>query len=362
MRDRLSFFLGFLSFATIAFGNDRFVLISGTVNNFHTDARLFNPAFDKDIDVTATFLQVGNVDNSAATSTTIHVPKRQMKILDDVVGAVFAKTGLGAIKFSSTDEFEITSRIYAQVAAGTLGQFGPGLPPSAAKSRGALIQLKSSNSFRTNLGAVNPNSTPATITWTLYDRNNAVINSGQTTMPPLAVIGPTNITSGTFFNAGSADLSDAWVSYSTATATPVLVYASVIDNGTTDQTFIPAVDDKGVPPPAPNGKSFDVTIRSFNIGIAGGSLGALKVGDQVTFHIRVAEGAHGFTLTGPDGETLIAALQPTPGGPAVDRTFTVDSEGTYTYFCTNSGCGVGHGNMSGTFTVGQSSNDPGPGY
>lgn len=364
MRARSCFFLVLFSFASIAFGNDRYVLISGTVNNFHTDARIFNPSFDKDIDISATFLQVGNVDNSGATAVTIHVPKRQMKILDDVVAAVFNTSGLGAIKFSSPDDFEVSSRIYAQTAAGTLGQFGPGLPQTGAKSKGALIQLKSGTAFRTNIGAVNPNTAPATITWTLYDRNNAIINSGQTTMPPLAVLGPTNISSGTFFNTGGADLTDAWVSYSTGTATPVLVYASVIDNGTTDPTFIPAVDDKGIPPTAqpPASKSFDVTLRSFSIAIAGDTSG-LQVGDKVTLHIRVIEGSHGFTLSGPDGKTVIAPVRPSPGGAAVDATFTVQAQGTYTYFCTNSTCGAGHGNMNGSFDVGTpTSSGPGNGY
>src|SRR5712691_8510769 len=183
-----------LTFASSAFAKDEWVTIAGTVGNFRTDVRVLNPSFDKDISVTATFLPVGNSDNSGKTGVPFTIPKRQMKILDDVVGTLFGTTGIGAIRFSCADDFEVTSRIYATVAAGTLGQFSPGLIPGAANAKGALLQLKSSTAFRTNVGAVNPNAAAASVTWRLYDKNNAVVATGTPiAMPPFAVIGPTNI-------------------------------------------------------------------------------------------------------------------------------------------------------------------------
>src|SRR5437773_2210826 len=129
--------------STSLFAKDVYLSIAGTVNNFHTDARIFNPSFTKDIEISATFLPVGNADNSGRTAVTISIPKRQMRVLDDVVTAVFNASGLGAIRLSSADDFEATSRIYAQTPTGTLGQFVPGLQPAAAKTKGALLQLKS---------------------------------------------------------------------------------------------------------------------------------------------------------------------------------------------------------------------------
>src|SRR3954464_11656703 len=108
MRARIALFFGLVLFASQLFAIDRWILISGTVSNFHTDARLFNPAFDKDITITATFYAT---DGSAAQTSTATVPKRQMKVLDDVTTQLFQTSKLGAIQFTSNDAFEATSRI-----------------------------------------------------------------------------------------------------------------------------------------------------------------------------------------------------------------------------------------------------------
>lgn len=349
MRSSKALFLGLILFATPLFAIDRWILISGTVSNFHTDARLFNPSFDKDITVTAAFYAT---DGAPAQTATVTVPKRQMKILDDVTSQLFQTSKLGAILFTSSDSFEASSRIYALTPVGTLGQFGPGTPPTLAKTKGALLQLKSTgSSFRTNIGVVNPNNATANVTWTLYDKNSAIVSSRSTPFGPFAALAPTSVAGGFFFDPKSADLSDAWVSFSSDQ--PILVYASVIDNGTTDQTFIPAVDDVGVPPVTPptTTREFDVTLQNFQIAISPDP-STLKVGDTAVFHIRLLNGSHVFQMRGPTGSVVV------PNTAAGDRTFTVTSSGTYTYFCNNSLCGTGHGNMIGDFVVGT---DPGTG-
>ena len=350
MRARTALFLGLILFATPLLAIDRWILISGTVANFHTDARLFNPSFDKDIQVTATFYAT---DGSAAQTATVTVPKRMMRIMDDVTSQLFQTTKLGSILFTSADQFEASSRIYALTSAGTLGQFGPGTPPSAAKMKGALLQLKSTgSSFRTNIGLVNPNNATANVTWTLYDKNSALVSSKSTPFGPLAALAPTNVAGGFFFDPKSADLSDAWVSFSSDQ--PVLVYASVIDNGTTDQTFIPAVDDTGTPPTSPTTKEFNVSMQDFSI-VVTPDPSSLKKDDQVIFHIRNVNGSHIFRMVSPTGEVIV------PGTTTGDRSFTIKNNGVYTYYCDNSLCGFGHSAMVGDFTVG-ASNEPGRGY
>jgi plastocyanin len=359
MRRTALIFISLLIFASNAFAKDEYVSIAGTVNNFRTDVRLLNPSFDKDIVVHATFLPIGNADNTSRTSVDINVPKRQMKILDDVVAAVFSTTGLGGIRFSSDDDFEVTSRIYATVATGTLGQFSPGLTPDLAKTKGALLQLKSNATFRSNLGAVNPNNSAATVTWRLYDKNNAIVATGTpVVMPPFAVIGPTNMASGFFFNPGTADLSDAWVSYTSDK--PIFAYSSVIDNSTTDPTFIPAVNDSGVPPSTtPQSKTFEVQLSSFQITFTPAA--SFSVGDQVTLNIHCEDLNHGFQLNAPDGTPVVPGVILSPG-KSVTKTFTVTAEGQYVYFCANPVCGSGHSNMVGSVQVGSGGDDPGRGY
>ncbi len=371
MRSRILLTCALAVFATTGFAKDIYLSIGGSVGVFHTDMRVFNPSQTKDIQIEASLLPVGNVDNTGVVPKTITVAKRQMVVFDDVVTSLFNAGGLAAIRLSSADDFVATQRIYAQQSAtsacnisGTLGQFVPGLETSAAMKQGVLIQLKSNAAFRTNIGAVNPNSVAANVTWRLYDRNNALIATGDPkVMPPFGVIAPINMAGGFFFNAANADLSDAWVSYSSDQ--PILAYASVIDNATTDPTFIPVQPDSGGPPPQtqqPGSKTFNVTEQNFSITISPAiQTSDLNVGDQVTFHITVRDAPHGIQLVDPDGRNAIAPVIFSPGD-VVDKTFTITKKGTWTYFCANSSCGTGHDSMTGTFIVGQASEDPRPGY
>ncbi|HUP49966.1 MAG TPA: hypothetical protein VNA04_14360 [Thermoanaerobaculia bacterium] len=360
-----------LLFSISASAEERWILIAGTVNEFHTDARVFNPSFEKDIVVTARFLptDTGNSGVITAPGTTFTVAKRSMHILNDVTSALFGTPALGAIQFDSPDPFEVTSRIYAQLPDGTLGQFGPGLPASAAKSKGAILQLKDNGNpgevgtFRTNIGVLNPGNAESVVSWTLYDRNNAAVAAGTTTLPPYGTTRAERMSGVRWFQPvppAGTDLSDAWVSFSATS--PVLAYASVIDNGTTDQTFVPAVEDAGVapssPPSQPTTHTFDVTLQDFSITFSPGP-GGIELGDTVRLRIRRLNGIHEFQMVGPDFATVVPNTN--PGTATVERAFTVTQEGTYTYFCTVITCGVGHNVMTGFFVVG--GEDPGaPGY
>lgn len=353
--------LALSTFATSAFAKEVFLSIAGTVGNFHTDARIFNPSQTKDIVVKAYFLPVGLGNNSGAASVDINVPKRSMKVLDDVVSAVFNASGIGGIRLTCDDDFVATSRIYAATTAGSLGQFVQGLDTTSAKKNGVLIQIKSNATFRTNIGAANPNNTTANVTWRLYDKNNALIGTGKTeTFPPYAVLGPTNVTG--YFNSGSADLSDAWVGYTSDQ--PIFAYVSCVDNGTTDPTYIPASEDSS-PPSGPTNnpqtKVFNIVEQSGSITMTPNPTGAINLGDTVELHISALDVQHGFEVLGPDSSILVADMRVNPGTPVV-RSFTITKEGTHIYFCTKSDCSAGHGSMSGTFTVGADSPDPHPGY
>lgn len=362
---RLAVILAILISASSAFAKDVYLSITGTVNNFRTDARVFNPSATKDITITATFLPVGNVDNNGRPSTTFTVAKRQMRVLDDVVTAVFNTTGLGAIRLSSPDDFEATARIYAQVATGTLGQFVPGLQVGLSSTKGALLQLKSNSAFRTNIGVVSPVNAVVNVTFRLYDKNNALIATGNPiALQPFGVIGPTNMAGGPFFTVpAGADLSDAWVSYQADNT--IFAYSSVIDNATTDPTFIPAVPDTGetiVPPPVTE-KVYNVKLRSFEIIFSPAP--SIKQGDKVTLNIvNESSDQHGFSLIDPNGNVLVPASNIAgPNKAPVVKTFTAGAQGSYTYFCSQPACGSGHDSMFDTFIVGQASgtNDR-PGY
>ena len=358
MRSRLGLLALLVVFTSAAFGKDLYLSIGGSVGNFRTDARIFNPSFSKDITITAYYLPAGNVDNSAIAPKTITVAKRTMAVYDDVVQSLFGGgPPLGAVRLVSEDDFIASQRIYADESAtpknGTLGQFVPGLEVSQAKKKGVLIQLKSNGArgtkgtFRTNWGGANPNNTVATINFTLYDKNNAVAGTNTLTLQPYGVFSPAEI--GGFFGQSDADrLTNAWIAFEADQ--PVFVYASVLDNGSEDPTFIPAGDDTGVappPPPPPQTKTVNITAVNWSFSVQPSA--TLRAGDRVEFVISAASGSHGFALFTPGGTQLVNEVM--VEGETVRVTVTLPVAGTYSYLCTVSSCGVGHTSMNGNLTV-----------
>lgn len=362
MRQRLPYLLTLVLFATSGFAKDVYLSIGGSVGVFRTDARIFNPSYDKDITIVARYLPSGNGDNSGAGTKTITVPKRSMAVYDDVVQSLFGGgPPLGAVRLTSDDDFVASQRIYADESStpknGTLGQFVPGLEVSAAKKKGVLIQLKANGTsgvkgtFRTNWGGVNPNSTVANIKFTLYDRNNAVAGTNELTLQPFGVFAPTEISG--FFGNPNRDLSNAWISFESDQ--PVFLYCSVLDNGSTDPTFIPAADDTGVAPPTepqPQTKNINVMAQNWSFTVIPSA--NLQSGDRVRFSLTSTEGTHGFQLFSPNGSVVISETM--NQGQTIERTVTLPASGTYTYLCTVSTCGEGHTDMTGTFNVGTTGN------
>lgn len=373
MRLRLSLVItGLLLVANVVSAKEVWLSIGGSVGNFRTDARIFNPSATKDIQIQAWYLPAGNADNSAVQPISISVLKRQQLVYNDVVSSLFHASGLGAIRLKSDDDFIATQKIYAVTTGGTLGQFVAGVDAPNAKKNGVLIQLQNNGSagqtgtFRTNVGAANPNATIANVTWRLYDKNNVLVGTAKLmAMPPFAVIAPGGLSGYADAIPAGADLSDAWLSYTSDL--PIVAYGSVVDNGTTDPTYIPAAEDTGVAASqTPNGLTFAVTehggpnTATSAIDIAPAIvLGKINPGDTVTFQITAHDTTHGFRLVDPNGNVLLDLT--INSGTTMEKTITLATEGTWLYYCTNTTCSPGHNSMQGTFAVGKPSVTP-PGY
>ena len=99
---------------------------------------------------------------------------------------------------------------------------------------------------------------------------------------------------GFFGNAGS-DLSDAWISYDSDQ--PIFVWGSIVDNGSEDPTFVPAFEDTGVAPPAPQLTTMTIVAEDFRF--VRHAERPLKAGEQVQFILSKANGsaAHGIRIT-----------------------------------------------------------------
>jgi cytochrome c oxidase subunit II len=345
----ISIVLAILLFGAAPLGAaEAWLPIAGSVGVFRTDARVFNPSFTADIEVVATFLPDGNVSNLGRSGVTITVPKRSMRVFDDVVEALFNASGLGAIRFVSNDDFSVTSRVYAQTEGGTLGQFLIGHEPTKmGVSRGVLLHLKSNSAFRTNIGLTNLGTGTATVRVQLYDRDNQPAGQPNSiVLQPLGVVGPSNIIGGFFGNPGAADLTDAWAYVSTADENQrVLAYGSVIDNATTDPLYIPVIVDTAVQPPPPQvTRTFEIDARQFQFDIRPGGALQAQVGDRVILRLRSLDVTHGFSLPPfvPD-----MAL----GANVVEVSFDATHAGSFFYFCTFPTCGAGHNEMTGTMTI-----------
>jgi plastocyanin len=357
-RVRLSALLFVIVLATSATAKDVYLSIGGSAGKFRTDARIFNPSHDKIITITARYLPTGNVNNADVATKTITVEKRSMGVYDDVVQSLFGGgPPLGAVRLTSDDDFIATQRIFADESAGpqngTLGQFVPGLEVTAANTKGILVQLKQNGgggqkgTFRTNWGGVNPNASVANVTFKLYDRNNVLAGTTSLTFQPFGVFAPTNI--GGFFGNPSSDLSNAWISYESDQ--PIFAYASVLDNGSEDPTFVPASTDTGVAPPAPQLVTLTIVAEDFRFVVT--PSGTLKAGTEARFILSKAplSGAHGIRITDSSFNTIVDMdLTTTP----VEQVITLPTAGTYFYVCTNTLCDSGSGDhfdMLGDFTV-----------
>ena len=351
MQRRTAVVLFSLFFATGLFAKDIYLSVGGSVGNFRTDARIFNPSHTKDITITARYLPAGNSDNSGVATKNITLAKRAQVVYDDVVQSLFGGgPALGAVRLTSDDDFVASQRIYANEAIGTLGQFVPGLDVTTALNKGVLIQLKSNGgrgekgTFRTNWGGVNPNATVANIAFKLYGKDNSLAGTNNLTLQPFGVFSPNSIA--TFFGVSSStDISDAWLSFESDQ--PIFIYGSVLDNGSEDPTFIPAVVDTGIPPQQPVVKTVTITATSGNFNISGP---ALARGDQVRFVATGSGGVHGFRLFDPDGN-IILTLDPL-GSTPVENTITLPAKlGNYPYVCTRSNCSNEHTFMNGEIPV-----------
>ena len=305
-----------------------FVAIAGSVGVFKTDARIVNPSSSKDITVNATLLPVcalrgdGSTDCPATTAlvTQIAVPKRSMKVLDDVVAATLNSSGITGIRLATeSDDFTATARIFAATGSGTLGQFENGLQASEGIANGVIQQLKVSDSFRTNIGMLNPTSGTVTVTMKLHDVS-AVVATRSITLSGGAVIGPTSIP--TLFNVGSSGLTDCWVSY--VASSPIIAYGSVVDNTSTDPTFIPALPDSGSDPNVPQPKTVTVDVGpGFSFSPANVSI---HPGDTVNWVF------HSFHNTVSNATSGVDSWEsPTMGSGSFSHKF--DNVGTFPYYC-----------------------------
>ena len=147
----------------------------------------------------------------------------------------------GGIEFEFDDVAEklvVTSRLYSTEPEPTVGMFIPGVDFFTARDRSVLTSIRNGGAgagFRTNVGIFNTGGQPVTVTFRIHDSLGAQIGSD--------VIRTADGHSGVQVNLIFRP--PAWSDFETDNAVitveatgPVLSYAAVIDNATSDPIFV----------------------------------------------------------------------------------------------------------------------------
>ncbi len=203
---------------------------------WRTNVELANPGSSA-VQATLDYLPFDQ-DNTHFTSQSVTVPAGQAVRLADIVSSVFDTDGAGAIRVhAGSGQLLVTSRTYDQEDNGTLGQFIPSRPASDAITSGqsgALIGLRESSDFRTDIGMVNLGASQITISAKYYRADGTQIASKPYTVKPYSFIQKSIPVS------ESANLSGGFAVLTSSTPNAAfLAYASVVDNTSQDPTFIP---------------------------------------------------------------------------------------------------------------------------
>jgi hypothetical protein len=219
------------------------------INNtyFRTDVRIFNPSATHDIDVSVHFLPQGQ-DNSNIPGQLFHVPRRQMLVLDNVVGSLYGWTPplLGALRIDSDGDADynviVDSRTYTDspnsAAPGTYGQFIPALDTDTAVTKSIVVHASNSAGFRTNAVLMNPQRVPAAVTALLALADGTLLApEASITIPPMSMI---QSAVPALFNTRRT-FDNAFLQFDSDQA--IFTGISVVDNRSGDQFFVPGVED-----------------------------------------------------------------------------------------------------------------------
>ena len=208
---------------------------------WQTDVALLNPGASTAAGTLD--LYPADTDNRQRSTSplAIQLGPGQSARLRDVVRTAFGQSNrVGALALAvSSGEIVVTSRTYNRAATGTYGQFIAAVPERDAVSTGetaTLVQLRRTAGFRTNVGLVNLTETTIRLHAEYFRADGTSFGSASYDLPPLAFHQQSNAIPGT------ADVVGGFARITCETpGGSFLAYASVVDNGSDDPVFIPAV-------------------------------------------------------------------------------------------------------------------------
>jgi uncharacterized repeat protein (TIGR01451 family) len=237
--------------------------LPGFSSQWQSDVRIANIlALSKKVQLT---FSAGSATSQAVKQTTVSIDPGSTIAFDDIVRNWF---GIGAMNDASNGVLTVqpldatgkpdlsinkaaavSSRTFNTSAAGTLGQFIPGVPIAnfisklpGAVSTLALQQIAQTDTFHTNLGLVEATGKPASVLVSVFDgAGNKVLD-----LPVSLAAGEQRQLNG-FLATNGITLTNGHIEVqATAGDGKVTAYASVIDNRTTDPLLVSGVPLGGV--------------------------------------------------------------------------------------------------------------------
>ncbi len=212
------------------------------VNNFHSDMRIFNGGTTS-VPVTLTYYPQGG--GTPLTAAPRNVRAGEVLVLDNVLPSLFNATNTGGsvvVTTPSDSSLVTTGRTYTEVAGGgTYGQFIPGVTPKEGTGVGErplqLMQLENSAAFRSNIGLAELTGNSVTVRLRLHMADSTTTPVTEFTLAPnefrqLAAVAALNPGKQTY---------NARLEIEVIGGTGrVTAYGSVIDNQSSDPTYVPA--------------------------------------------------------------------------------------------------------------------------
>jgi photosystem II stability/assembly factor-like uncharacterized protein len=161
-------------------------------------------------------------------------------VLTGLFNLASSASSKGTLRVETNHALVLNSRTYNQTTTGTYGQRYPsliGADAIPAGTTGVIGQLKKTPGARTNVGAVNLGSAPATVKITLFGSGGVQVGSVTTlNLPAYRWLQQDDI----FASAGAGTQAIAYATISVETAgARVWAYGSVIDTATGDPTTLP---------------------------------------------------------------------------------------------------------------------------
>lgn len=216
-------------------------LDSGGTTGWRSDVRIFNAA-DASTDATLTYHPQGNPTDQLAIKTTL-APRETLSINGALQSLFNVANGSGSLVITTPERSRLvaTARTYFQTGNGTYGQFIPAV--TAEEGVGAheralqLLQVEESDRFRTNIGIVELTGKPVTVEISVFTPDAKASAFTQVELQANEYRQFDRL----LRSFGLPSTYNARVTLKVVSGGGrISGYASLVDNGTNDGTYIPA--------------------------------------------------------------------------------------------------------------------------